>query len=49
MTTNEFMPQILKTCYFREEEEYEVRDNIVYQDNQNAVLLENNEKGSSSK
>lgn len=46
---NDFMPQVLWTRYFLEEQEYEVRDSVMYQDNQSAMLLEKNGKGSSSK
>lgn len=46
---NDFMPQILWTRYFLQEQGYEVRENILYQDNQSAMLLETNGKGSSGK
>jgi hypothetical protein len=42
------MPQILWTRYFLEAQGYEVRENKIYQDNQSAMLLENNGRGSSS-
>jgi hypothetical protein len=42
------MPQILWTRYFLEAQGYDVRENVVYQDNQSAMLLENNGRGSSS-
>ena len=46
---NDVMPQTLWTRYFMEVQGYEVHDNIVYQDNQSAILLEKNSRGSSSK
>lgn len=46
---NDFMPQVLWTRYFLEAQGYGLRDNLVYQDNQSAILLEENGKGSSSK
>lgn len=46
---NAFMPQILWTRYFLQEQGYEVRDNVLLQDNQSAMLLEKNGKGSCGK
>ena len=46
---NDLMQQILWTRYFLESQGYEVRDNIVHQDNQSAILMEQKGKGSSSK
>ena len=46
---NDVMPQVLWTRYFLEAQGYSVRDSIVYQDNQSAILLEKNGKASSSK
>ena len=43
------MPAICWTRYFVQAQGYEVRENIVYQDNQSAILLEKNGKASSSK
>jgi hypothetical protein len=43
------MPQVLWTRYFLEAQGYKVNDSIVYQDNQSAMLLEKNGRGSSSK
>jgi hypothetical protein len=43
------MPAICWTRYFVESQGYEVQENIVYQDNQSAILLERNGKASSSK
>jgi hypothetical protein len=43
------MGLILWTQWFLEAQGYNVRDNIVHQDNQSAILLENNGRMSSSK
>jgi hypothetical protein len=43
------MPAICWTRYFVQAQGREVRENIVYQDNRSAILLENNGKASSSK
>ncbi len=43
------LPQILWTRYFLEGQGYEIKQNIVYQDNKSAILLEMNRRGSSSK
>jgi hypothetical protein len=43
------MPAILWTRYFLEAQGYGVQENIVYQDNLSAILLEKNGKASSSK
>ena len=43
------MPAVCWTRYFMEAQGYGVRENIVYQDNQSAILLEKNGKASSSK
>ena len=43
------LPQILWTRYFLEAQGHEVKENIIYQDNKSAILLEVNGKGSSSK
>mgnify|MGYP000184801625 CR=1 FL=1 len=43
------MPVVLWTRCFMEAQGYGVRENIVYQDNQSAMLMENNGKASSSK
>lgn len=43
---NDFMPQVLRTGYFLEGQGYEVRDNLLFQDNQSSILLEKNGKGS---
>lgn len=46
---NEVLPQILWTKYFLEEQGYIAEHTIIYQDNQSAMLLENNGRASSSK
>ena len=43
------MPQVLWTRYFLEAQGYPIRDNAFYQDNQSAMLLKKNGRGSSSK
>jgi Reverse transcriptase (RNA-dependent DNA polymerase) len=45
---NDVLPQILWTRYFLEAQGYK-QDPIIYQDNQSAMLLENNGRASSSK
>ena len=46
---NDAMALIIWTRLFVEAQGYSVKDNVVYQDNQSAILLENNGKRSSSK
>ena len=46
---NQVMPQVLWTRYFLEAQGYGVKDNIAFQDNQSAMLLENNGRASSGK
>ena len=46
---NDVMPQVLWTRYFIEAQGYTVTNNVVYQDNQSAMLLEKNGRASSSK
>jgi len=46
---NDVMPQVLCTRYFLEAQGYEVKDSIIYQDNQSAILLEKNGRASSGK
>jgi hypothetical protein len=43
------MPVVLWTLYFLEAQGYGVTENIVHQDNKNAILMEKNGKASSSK
>lgn len=49
VATNDVMPQILWTRYFLETQGYGVKGNKLYQDNMSAMLLEKNDKWSSSK
>jgi hypothetical protein len=49
VSVDDMMPAICWTRYFLLEQGYEVRENIVYQDNESAILLERNGKASSSK
>jgi hypothetical protein len=46
---DDVMPQVLWTRQFMEGQGYEIRDNIIYQDNQSAMLLEQNGQRSSTK
>ena len=43
------MPAVLWTRYFMEAQGYGIQENIVFQDNQSAILLEKNGKASSTK
>ncbi len=46
---DDMMSSILWTRYFLKAQGYNVRDNVVFQDNQSSILLERNGKASSSK
>ena len=46
---DDFMPAICWTRYFLMAQGYEVKDNILFQDNKSSILLEKNGKASSSK
>jgi len=46
---NDLMSMVLWTCNFLHEQGQTVTDNIIYQDNQSAILLANNGKSSSGK
>jgi hypothetical protein len=46
---DDVMPQVLWTRQFMEGQGYEIKDNIIYQDNQSAMLLEQNGQRSSTK
>jgi hypothetical protein len=46
---NDFMPEICWTCYFMKAQGYDVKDNVLFQDNKSSILLEKNGKASSSK
>ena len=47
--SDNMMPQMIWTRYFLEVQEYGIDENILYQDNMSAMLLENNRKKSSTK
>jgi hypothetical protein len=47
--TDDFMPAICWTRYFLKAQGYHVNDNVLFQDNQSAMLLEKNGKASSTK
>ena len=49
MGVNDAMPQILWTWYFLEAQGYQVKDSVIYQDNQSSILLEKNGCASSGK
>jgi hypothetical protein len=49
VAVDDVMPQIIWTRNFLEAQGYSVSDNVVFQDNQSAMLLEKNGKRSSSK
>jgi hypothetical protein len=46
---DDFMPAICWTRYFMKAQGYDVRDNVLFQDNKSSILLEKNGKASSSK
>jgi hypothetical protein len=46
---DDVMPMILWTRQFMEGQGYQIKDNVVYQDNQSAMLLEKNGQQSSTK
>ena len=49
VSVDDCMPAICWTRYFLQAQGYAVNENIVYQDNKSAILLETNGKASSSK
>jgi hypothetical protein len=49
VAADDLMPIILWTNYFLEAQGYGHQDTVLYQDNQSAILLENNGRKSSSK
>ena len=49
VAADESMPHIVWIWYFLEEQVYRINNNILYQDNQSAMLLEKNVRASSSK
>ena len=46
---DDVMPMVLWTRQFMEGQGYEIKDNVIYQDNQSSILLENNGQQSSTK
>ena len=46
---SDILPQVIWTRYFLEAQGYSVRDSVIYQDNQSAIMLEKHGKASSSK
>jgi hypothetical protein len=46
---DDFMPAICWTHYFMKVQGYDVKDNVLFQDNKSSILLEKNGKASSSK
>jgi hypothetical protein len=46
---DDFMPAVCWTRYFMQGQGYQVKDNVLYQDNKSAILMEKNGKASSSK
>jgi hypothetical protein len=46
---DDFMPEICWTRYFMKAQGYDVKDNVLFQDNKSSILLEKNGKASSSK
>jgi Reverse transcriptase (RNA-dependent DNA polymerase)/Zinc knuckle len=49
VAVNDVLPQVLWTRYFLKEQGYDVKESVIFQDNQSAILLEKNGRGSSSK
>ena len=49
VVADDLMPQLCWTNYFMECQGYNINSTIMYQDNQSAILLENNGRSSSSK
>ena len=49
VAVHKFMPHLWWTRNFMEYKEYQVMENIVYQDNKSTILLEKNKDSSSSK
>ena len=49
MGLDDMMPSILWTRQFLKEQGYNVKDNVIFQDNKSTMLLERNGKSSSSK
>ena len=49
MAANYVMPPVLWTQHFLEAQGYEVRESVIHQDSQSAILLEKNCYGSSDR
>ena len=49
VVVNDFLTQVICTRYLLKEKGYNIRDNIIYQDNQSFIKLENNVRRSISK
>jgi hypothetical protein len=49
VAVHDYMPAVLWTRYFMEEQGYPMMPSIIYQDNHSSILLETNGRGSSSK
>jgi hypothetical protein len=49
MGVDDFMPAICWTHYFMKAQGYDIKDNVLFQDNKSSILLENNGKASSRK
>lgn len=49
MATDNFMPHVLWTNYFLDQQGYNAKETLVYQYNKNAILLEQNGNALSSK
>jgi hypothetical protein len=49
VAVNDVLPQVLWTKYFLKAQGYSPTDTVIYQDNQSAILLENNGRAFSSK
>jgi hypothetical protein len=46
---HDFMPEICWNCYFMKAQGYDVKDNVLFQENKSSILLEKNGKASSRK
>jgi hypothetical protein len=46
---HDVLPQVLWTQYFLQEQGFSIRENIVFQDNQSAILLKTNGTQSTTK
>jgi hypothetical protein len=46
---DDFMPAICWTRYFMKAQGYDIKDNVLFQDNTSSILLENNGKALSIK